>query len=84
MITNRDGIVIFIGVLIMAAGALIGGWKAESLEPLYFFNEAPNWWSQAKNILIVVGGSLAAIVYWILYKIFLENWVREENSTTTK
>ena len=75
IINRRDAIVIFIGVMIMAFGALVGGWISVIVDPLYFFEQPPVWWSQAKNIFIVIGGSIGAVGYWIPYKMFLEKWV---------
>tara|TARA_Y100001934_G_C12277893_1_gene738341 strand:+ start:80 stop:316 length:237 start_codon:yes stop_codon:yes gene_type:complete len=76
MIINRkDAIVIFTGVMIMALGALIGGWISITFDPLLFFESTPVWWNQAKNIFIVIGGSISAVGYWIPYKMFLEKWV---------
>ena len=81
IINRRDAITTFAGIMIMAIGALIGGWVSTTIDPSPFFKSTPIWWDYAKNIFIVIGSSLTAVGYWIPYKIFLEKWVQQGNCT---
>tara|TARA_Y100000588_G_scaffold197510_1_gene211437 strand:- start:854 stop:1114 length:261 start_codon:yes stop_codon:yes gene_type:complete len=63
-----------IGIILMFAGAVIGGLISNNI-PLTSSSEyQPHWWIYGKNILLLLGGGFGAGIYWIVYTKFLENW----------
>ena len=70
-----------IGVLLMFAGAAVGSWVSNNFTLTDSSGSQPYWWTYGKNILLLVGGSLGAGIYWIIYTKFLENWSESKDIT---
>lgn len=78
---KREIITKLVGVILMFAGAVIGSWASNSITLTDASGSQPDWWIYGKNILLLVGGSLGAGIYWIVYTKFLENWSEPKDIT---
>ena len=72
--SQKEMITKLIGVILMITGAFIGSRISENITLTDSSGYQPHWWIYGKNILILVGGSFGAGIYWIIYTKFLENW----------
>ena len=72
--SQKEMITKLIGVILMFTGAYIGSRISENITLTDSSGYQPHWWIYGKNILILVGGSFGAGIYWIIYTKFLENW----------
>jgi len=79
--SKREGLIRLLGLIFMSGGAFIGGWIGGILAPTDELGKFPDWWAYAKNSSLILGGSIAAGLYWILYRRYLAKWV--SNGTKT-
>ena len=73
--SKREGLVRLLGLILMSGGALIGGWTGAILAPTDELGNFPDWWTYTKNSSLILGGSIAAGLYWILYRLYLAKWI---------
>lgn len=73
--SKKEGLVRLLGIILMSGGAFIGGWTGAILAPTDELGSFPVWWTYAKNSSLILGGSIAAGLYWIPYRLYLAKWV---------